>query len=358
MSRLECFLSHFQEENSVTPVRAVIYGVGKMGSIATRLMLEKGVEIVGAISRSPQKVGKDLGEITGLGRQTNVLIDGDARRVLTTTSPDIAVVTVSSYMPDMYEHFKLCLENGVNVVTTAEEALYPWRTSPMLTAQLDLIAKKRGVSIAGTGQQDVYWMNIASLMMGTAHRVDSLYGKASWNVDDYGPEVAKDQCVGATQEEFDAFSRSAERPATFGRSCLDALSAQLGLAVASIDCETRPRVADHDTYCKSLDLKVPAGQIIGFTDIDTIHTVQGPRLTFEMAGYVYEEGQEDFSEWEIRGEPNLRVLNPSLPTDVTTCTQLVNRIPDVINAEPGFVTVDRLPQLKYRAFPLGAYVAR
>ena len=38
-------------------VRAVVYGVGAMGSILTRLLLDKGVKIVGAVGRSPEKVG-------------------------------------------------------------------------------------------------------------------------------------------------------------------------------------------------------------------------------------------------------------------------------------------------------------
>ncbi len=54
------------------PVRAIVYGVGAMGSIMARLMLDKGVEIVGAVGRSPEKVGRDLGEVAGLGRPTGV----------------------------------------------------------------------------------------------------------------------------------------------------------------------------------------------------------------------------------------------------------------------------------------------
>ncbi len=38
-------------------VRAIVYGVGAMGSILTRLLLDKEVNIVGAIGRSPKKVG-------------------------------------------------------------------------------------------------------------------------------------------------------------------------------------------------------------------------------------------------------------------------------------------------------------
>ena len=339
-------------------VRAIVYGVGRMGSIATRLMLEKGVDIVGAISRSPAKVGRDLGDVAGLGFQTNVVVEDDAQAVLSSRAPDIAVLTVSSYMVDMFDHFRVCAENGVNAVSIAEESLYPWRTSPVATAQLDKLAKDHGVTLTGTGHQDVYWLNIVSLVMGTAHRIETVVGRASWNVDDYGPEVARDQRVGDTPEDFKLFLDSADRPPTFGRNTLDALVADTGLSVAAIENSTRAEVADTDMYCHTLDLAVPAGHIIGFTDVDTIRTAEGPSFTFEMTGCVYREGQTDDNDWEILGEPNLRVSNPAVPTQMTTCTQLVNRIPDVINAEPGFITVEQLPKLRYRAFPLATYVTR
>ena len=58
-------------------IKAVVYGVGTMNSIITRMLLDKGVEIIGAISRSPAKAGKDLGELTGLGRHLGVPVNND-----------------------------------------------------------------------------------------------------------------------------------------------------------------------------------------------------------------------------------------------------------------------------------------
>jgi hypothetical protein len=52
--------------------------------------------------------------------------------------------------------------------------------------------------------------------------------------------------------------------------------------------------------------------------------------------------------WAITGEPNLSIVSTDLPTDMTTCSTLVNRIPDVLNAPAGYVTVDKLPRLVYR----------
>jgi 2,4-diaminopentanoate dehydrogenase len=337
-------------------IRAVVYGCGAMGTISARFMLEKGVDIVGALARSPEKVGKDLGEVADLGRETGVLVEDDPERVLSTRAPDIAVICVASYMSDMYEHLRMCAEHGVNAVTIAEEALYPWNTSPMRTAELDALAKERGVTITGTGHQDIYWVNIVSLLMSTAHRIDEVSGRASWNVDDYGPEVAKDQRVGDTPEEFEEFLETADRPPTFGRNTLGAIVADVGLTPIRYTTESHAELADQDMHSRSLDQKVPAGRVIGFTDVDVVETAEGPRIRFEMVGRVYKEGEADINEWTVRGEPELRLENPRVPTGVTTVTQLINRIPDVINAPPGFVTIEKLPKLLYRAFPLHAYV--
>lgn len=337
-------------------IKAVVYGVGAMNSIATRMMLDKGVDIVGALARSPEKVGRDLGEVAGLQFKTGVLIDDDPDRVLSSRQADIAVIAVASYMSDMYEHLHRCAHHGVNAITISEEALYPWNTSPMATAELDRLARRNGVTITGTGHQDVYWVNLVSMVLATAHRIESVTGRASWNVDDFGPEVVKDQRVDTTVEDFETWLAETDRPPSFGRNTLGALVADLGLTVAAEETTTRPEVAEQPTASKSLGITVDSGKVIGFTDIDTVSTNEGISLTFEMTGRLYLEGEADINDWTVTGEPQLRLSNPAVPTQITTCTQLVNRIPDVINAPPGFITMEKLPRPRYRAFPLGLYL--
>src|SRR5437763_6976818 len=224
-------------------IKAVVYGVGSMGSVATRMMLEKGVDIVGALARSPHKVGKDLGEVAALGVETGVIVEDDPDRVLSTRRADIAVIAVASYMSDMYEHLRRCAEHGGNAVTLAEEALYPWNSSPMATAELDRLARRHGVTLTGTGHQDIYWVNLVSMVLATAHRIETVTGRASWNVDDFGPEVAKDQRVDTSLEDFDRWLAEAARPPSLGRNTLGALVADLGLTVAAEVRTTRPQAA-------------------------------------------------------------------------------------------------------------------
>ncbi len=292
-------------------IKAVVYGVGSMGSVAARMMLDKGVDIVGALARSPEKVGRDLGEVAGLGFETGVIIEDDPERVLSTRQVDIAVIAVASYMSDMFEHLRRCAEHGVNAVTISEEALYPWNSSPMATAELDRLARRHGVTLTGTGHQDVYWVNLVSMVLGTSHRIETVTGRASWNVDDFGPEVVKDQRVDSSVEDFDRWLAEADRPPSFGRNTLGALVEDLGLSVAAQETTTRPEVAKEPVQSKSLGITVDTGRVIGFTDVDTVRSHQGITLTFEMTGRLYLEGEADINDWTVTGEPELHLLNPA-----------------------------------------------
>lgn len=337
-------------------IKAVVYGVGTMNSIIARYLIDKNVEIVGAISRSADKVGKDLGEVAGLGRELGVTISDDAHAVFEETDADVALVAITSYLANAAEHLRIAAEHGVNVLTLSEETLYPWETSPDTAAELDALAKKKGVTITGTGYQDTFWVNAVALLMGAAHRIDAVIGKASWNVGEYGPELIEGQQVGKTPTEFDAWLANAERPPTFGRNVLDALVADAGLTPVSITTTTVPDLATEPTPCEPLDIVVQPGLCIGFTDVDEIKTAEGLVFTFKMSGKLYGPGEGDVNEWEIKGEPDLEMSNGTVPTMVTTCSQIVNRIPDVMIAPPGLVTVEKLPRLRYRAFALDTYV--
>lgn len=343
----------------VGAVRVVIYGVGAMGSIMTRLLLEKGAHVVGAVGRSAAKVGRDLGLVAGLGFELGVSVQDDADTVLAQAGADVAVVAVSSYLETMYEHLRICLEHGTNVVTIEEESFFPWNTAPSLARRLDELAKRHGVTLMGSGAQDLYWMTLPCALMGAAHRVDSVSGRTTWNVDDYGPEVAQHVHLGATPEHFQTHVERNGWTSFVVRNTLDAVVADAGLIADDVQTSVRPVIAEADTPSSRLGGVIEAGRLLGVTDAATITTREGPVFTFEQTGCVYRRGQSDINEWIVRGEPEeLRLRNDRVPTRLATCTQVVNRIPDVIEAPPGFVTAAELPRLRYRHFPLHCYLRR
>ena len=336
------------------PIRAIVYGVGAMGAIMARLMLEKGVEIVGAVARSPEKVGRDLGDVAGLGFNTGVTVEATATPALE-RGADVAVVCVASYLNVMSDHFRLCLEHGTNVVTIEEETVWPWHTAAEHATELDAIARKHGVSLAASGAQDVFWMKLVATLMGAAHRIDSVSGRCSWNVDDYGPEVAAHVHVGDPPEQFAAHLAQHGWPEFVARANLEALVADARLTVANVKSTVEPVLATRATPSTSIGT-VPAGRLLGVVESTTVKAVEGPAFNFAMTGRVYEPGESDTNEWVIRGEPDLHLRNDRVPTRIITCTSVVNRIPDVIAAPPGLVTLDQLPQPRYRHYALERYL--
>ena len=336
-------------------LRAVVYGVGAMGSILTRLLLDKGVKIVGAVGRSPDKVGRDLGEVAGLGRKIGVAVDSDPRRALA-VGADIAVVCVSSYLSTMRDHFAVCLEHGVNVITIEEETVFPWSTAPDHAAELDALAKSNGVTLAASGAQDVFWLHLVGTLLGASHKVEAVEGHCAWNVDDYGPEVATHVHVGDTPEAFERHIAEHGWPDFVVRATLEALVSELGLSATSWSSNVTPVLADEPTLCRSQNRAVPSGHLLGIVDSTEVQTAEGLHFKFSMEGRVYREGDSDTNEWRIRGEPDLHLRNEHVSYRFTTCSSIVNRIPDVIRAEPGLITLDRLGKPSYKHGALGRYL--
>ena len=49
----------------------------------------------------------------------------------------------------------------------------------------------------------------------------------------------------------------------------------------------------------------------------------------------------------------MRILSDHLATRYTSCGTLLNRIPQLLAAEPGYLTIDSLPQLRYQQSHVG-----
>ncbi len=337
-------------------VRAIQYGVGTMGKIFVRRLVEKGVDVVGAIGHK-SNIGKDLGEVCELGYPLNVTISDDADAVLSELEADIVIVAVASLMEDIYPLLKRCAENGKNAITIGEEALYPWTTSPVSTAKLDRLAKKNGVTIAGSGYQDIFWVNLITLVTGGSHRIDSIKGTGKFNVDDYGPELAKVYGVDMTGDEFEAkIVKGAQVPSYF-RNTVEMICSQIGWTIKSLTQTTEPIVADEPIASKAVDKTIEKGKVIGKKETMTVETFEGPRIVADLLAKVYEPGEEDENSWNITGMPDIRVETPRPATVDLTIGTVINRIPDIINSEPGFVTVEKMPQPLFKPFHPGHYVS-
>ena len=344
-------------------LRIVQVGCGKMSAYTMRYAIERGYEIVGAVDANPNVVGKDISEIIGSERK-NVTIRNanELDSLLKEVHPNICIVTTTSLIKELDEILTTCAINGVNAITTCEEAFYPMSSNPNLTMKLDKLAKENNCTITGSGYQDIFWGNLIYTLAGATHKITKIKGSSSYNVEDYGIALAEVHGSGMTLEEFDEKVASADKISEEARNELinsgnytpsymwntvPWLADKFNLKITKMTQKCIPLTHDEDIYSSTLDMTIKAGNATGMSAIVTAETEEGIIIEAECIGKVYAEGEVDKNDWTIYGEPETRVVISEPKTVELTCASIVNRLKDVVEFEAGYVPTSKMGPIKY-----------
>ena len=347
----------------MSKIKVIEIGCGKMAKYAMRYVFEKGSEIVSAVDINPQLIGQDISVVMG-GEYRNVTIEdvSNLDEVLERTKPDIAIIMTMSLVNDIKDILKIVVEHGVNAITTCEEAFYAQNSNTLVFNEIDSLAKEHNVTVTGCGYQDVFWGNLISTIAGSTHKITKIKGSSSYNVEDYGIALAEAHGAGLSLAEFDEkVAKPSELDAkaihkqieegTFAPSYMwntvGWLADKFHLHVKSMSQKCVPMTSDKDIHSSTLGMDIKAGDATGMSAVVTGVTEEGIILEAECIGKVYDETEFDKNEWTIYGEPDTTVIVNKPSTVELTCADIVNRLLDVINAEPGFVSTSTMDVPKY-----------
>lgn len=327
-------------------IRVLLFGYGNTGKLIADGVERHGGEICGIVDTDSRLTGTVA---------HGVFVECDGEKALCRGNADVAVISVSSRLEEIAPIAELCLAHGVDTITTSEEALFPHFTAPDLFDKLDALAKAHHCTFTASGFQDCFWVHSVLAFASSCDRIDRIRGTLRYNIDEYGASLADDHGVGLSVAEFQ--NRFGENPPpTYIRNSNELLAAKLGWIADRQTQVCTPYVYHEDLYSVAKGEKIPKGKCVGMSTVVTTETKFGGIIETECIGKIYVAGDKDLCKWSFTGEPSLSFSVDSPKTLVHTAASIVNRIPQLISAEPGYVPIHRLGAGQYLSFPMAFYI--
>lgn len=328
--------------------RIGLCGLGSIGKAVARLLLDhrSGFELVGAVTKEPADIGRQLSDVVGSQRSSDLVVTSELDELLA-VKPDVVLLMTGSFLRDTTEDVLACAAKGVSVISPCEELAFPFNRDPHLSGRIDQTARDSGATILGTGVNPGFIFDtFLAAATGCSWDVTSIRGRRVVDVSGFGENIHLRLGVGYTPEEFDKghADRSIAGHVGFPESA-QIVAERLGLKLdGPVVEEFVPLIAD--TPAETTYGGVPAGLTEGFIQRATGSVGGEPLLQFELVLHLRPEaaGMTPADTFEIDGTHPVNVtLSPGMDAIPATSAQIVNSLPAVLHAEPGLKTVKDLP---------------
>ena len=173
--------------------RVVQWGTGNVGHFALKAIVNHpDLELAGLIVHSPSKVGKDAGELAGIG-PVGVLASDDVDAMLASRPDCVSYMATGDLRPtEAVDDMCRCLEAGVNVVSTSVVPLvHPPSADKAAVEKLEAACAKGGTTFFTSGIDPGFANDILPLtLLSACERVDSVRIMEILNYSTYNqPEV-------------------------------------------------------------------------------------------------------------------------------------------------------------------------
>lgn len=340
-------------------IKVILFGMGIMGKQITRFLADKNVPVVAAVGRRSH-IGEDIGELSGIGPSGVSLLAGpdiDLEEVIKASGANVAI-HCSANLEEIADQICCCLENGLNVIILSEDAYFPFVENLKTYKRLNDAALRNRVTLVGLGMQDVTWSNKAVILSGNCIRIDSITCE-SWGMLDVVGQAELDKIhPGVSEEKFYELTKEEGKENRRGALtfAIYQIADELNLHVTKEITHPHTPILAHTEFDTVHGLHIMPGQTMGSIQCTELMTAENITLTGKICWAYGAEGATGIDKWTFRGIPSFEVITDDPAPFFGTAIDAVLRIPDVMKAEPGFITVKDLPKPRYLHGDLDDYV--
>ncbi|MFB9312743.1 diacylglycerol kinase [Nocardioides plantarum] len=345
-------------------IRVAQVATGNAGRLTLRQLIDDPrFDLVAVSTSTPDKVGRDAGELAGLAVTTGVTAVGDLAALIA-TRPDVVVYcAMGDTRPVEATHdVRRLLEAGIDVVGSAPGTLqYPWGTMPQkVIDKVEAAAQAGGASVYVTGVDPGFASDLVPLALAsTCQRITQVktYELADYATYD-GAEVMFDLMgFGQPVDSTPLLFLPGVLAMAWGTT-IRMTAAGLGIEVDEIveHWEAAPAPEGYDIAAGRIEQGTIAALRFSISGLVDGH----PAIVVEHVTRTRDDLRPDWARpaagggsyrVEITGEPSYVVdIVPSSEHGdhnhaaiVAACGRIVNAIPDVVAARPGILTTLDLP---------------
>ncbi|CAN7426571.1 hypothetical protein LJR219_002750 [Phenylobacterium sp. LjRoot219] len=333
-------------------LRIAQWATGNIGTHAIKAVGEHPqMELVGLWVHSEDKVGRDAGELAGLGRELGVKATHSLEDIVA-LKPDCVL-----YMPAYLNLDEVCrlLESGANIVTSVVEFHDPESLDPQVRARVEDACRRGGTSIHSTGSSPGFISEVLPFALTTLiRRLDS------YTIDEFADMTSRD----SPQMIFDVLGYG-KKPGAFDERQIAHIRQSFG---QSLSHTARALGMPLDRFEASGEFGVTRGRVeiaAGVLEPGTVGalriTVVGyrndkPVMRFRANWYCTKDLEQD---WDLRDTGWRVQVEGDTPLDISiafpcsaedypkispgfTAHPVVNAAPAVVAAQPGIRTAAEL----------------
>jgi 4-hydroxy-tetrahydrodipicolinate reductase len=322
-------------------IRVIHYGLGPIGLATAKMVLKKpDMEIVGAVDIAKDMVGKDLGEILGV-QPIGVHVTDNAERLFAKTKADVVIHTAGSRLKQVAKQLEEILRGGKNIVSSAEELLFPTPENVEAAAKIDKLAREKGVTVLGTGVNPGFVMDALPLTLtGVCEEVREVHVERIVDAGTRRYPLQRKVGAGMTPELFRQKVAEKAMGHVGLRESLYLIADRLHLVFDDIRESVEPIIAEKPLKTDYFELK--PGDVAGIKNLGEGFRKGKKIVTLDLRRYIGAEDSHDSI--RIVGTPALNLrIEGGVAGDQATAAILVNSVPAVIAATPGLTTVKDLP---------------